>query len=172
MQECDAEPAAKRQALAAVVTARSEPRSAYLEWRDRKLEESTNWLDYLQVVNEDAYHVLLRHFVCAQITGNDCYLRDLRSRYYQRNPYDDHNHPCVRPWAFSCGYSWKGHDINICGMKYSTDVFHSVEINDHGTKMTNNALVAAAEANGIKAYKSWTKARLWKALMSVARAPK
>ena len=43
MRECDAEPAAKRQALAAVVTARSEPRSAYLEWRDRKLEENTNF---------------------------------------------------------------------------------------------------------------------------------
>ena len=68
MQECDAEPAAKRQALAAVVTARNEPRSAYLEWRDRKLQESTNWLDYLQAVNEDAYHVLLRHSVNVQIT--------------------------------------------------------------------------------------------------------
>ena len=57
-------------------------------------------------------------------------------------------------------------------MKYSTEGRQSgtaISWWRMGTKATTDrkTLVAAAEANGIKVYKSWPKARIWKALMSV-----
>ena len=177
MQECDAEPAAKRQALAAVVTARNEPRSAYLEWRDRKLEESTNWLDYLQAVNEDAYHVLLRHFVNVQITDPPelrCTLEPDASSPVSFNWRFPHNlRYSLEYWTDSLRDPWSQF-INLCGVKvYTLDPEYFSDnggiclcCRPHDTG--RNHLRAAAKANGIEVpTHGHYESQLYKALMSV-----
>ena len=70
MQEKNAVLAAKWQrggALVAAVTSHPDHKTPYLEWLNLKQAESTNWLDFLQEVNEDLYLILMRRFVNVQI---------------------------------------------------------------------------------------------------------
>ena len=64
----------------------------------------------------------------------------------------------------------KWYDINIYGLQYSTystkgEMMDNVYISHKSYKNKKN-LLATAEANGIKVFKSWSKPRIWKALLS------
>jgi hypothetical protein len=75
------------------------------------------------------------------------------------------------------------HEINIYGLRYLTTstYFKHVDIPSRAHQIFPSGasrffdkkkffekknLLAAAEANGIKVYKSWSKPRIWKALLS------
>jgi hypothetical protein len=58
MQGRDTVSEPKRQradALVAAITSHPDHKTSYLEWLNLKQAESTNWLDFLQEVNEDLY---------------------------------------------------------------------------------------------------------------------
>jgi hypothetical protein len=155
-------------------------RARALPFNDKKVADFKNWLDFLTHMDHDAYITLMRYMVgTGVIEYNRKDLRNWAYRTYVRDP---------RVIGTFIKHS-DSHEINIYGLRYLTTstylrsepYFKHVDIpsRDHqifpsGASrffdkkkfFEKNNLLAAAEANGIKVYKSWSKPRLWKALLS------
>ena len=140
-------------------------RARALPFNDKKVADFKNWLDFLEHMDHDAYVTLMRYMVGTGVIEH-------------------------RDWAAAGNTVIKGanlmtvlfcrlnhcYDINIYGLQYTTynkdnSYSHSsiahVHIRDWDKDhMDKKKLLAAAEANGIKVYKSWSKPRIWKALLS------
>ena len=170
MQGRDTVSEPKRQradALVAAITSHPDHKTSYLEWLNLKQAESTNWLDFLQEVNEDLYLILMRRFVNVQIVEPPrlrhtsrvltflWYDGDPRWRMYETNSLDDPRSEC----------------INLCGVKvYTLDLeYDSDYVGDccRPCDATAANLSVAAKANGIEVHESWSASEVWKALMSV-----
>ena len=120
--------------------------------RARTLTLNKNRLDFLKHADHDAYVYLMRHFVgtgVAEFHDSHFRLNDVGGWLYN-------------PWV-DC------RSINICGLKYlvTTTATRAYIPKWCDKFFEKQHLLAAAEANGIRVFKSWTKPRLWKALLSV-----
>ena len=127
-------------------------------------------------MNEDAYHVLLRHFIGAQITNKLEWPHRLQI-------ISDHEELVWREWKpfYRFMHTDARRPVNICGVAVRTvsdwddgNFGCEVHVIHHAAPFTvrerlygNELLARAAEANGIDADKSWSESQLWKALMSV-----
>jgi hypothetical protein len=161
-------------------------RARTLTVNNKTVADFTNWLDFLQHMDHDAYVTLMGDFVRVEALECDSYLKG-RGTHREtiwtpicagENPY--RGHPCSHPYGFKC-------DINLYGLQYRTeeyedlkeyigeydeyadeDSFESVvrihQLDEDLVRKQN--LLVAAEANGVKVYKSWSKPRIWKALLS------
>jgi hypothetical protein len=143
----------------------SAKRARTLTLNNKTVADFKNWLDFLAHMDHDAYITLMRYMVGTGVIEH-------------------------RDWAAAGNTVIKGanlmtvlfcrlnhcYDINIYGLQYTTynkdnSYSHSsiahVHIRDWDKDhMDKKKLLAAAEANGIKVSKGWTKPRLWKALLS------
>jgi hypothetical protein len=118
-------------------------RARALPFNDKKVADFKNWLDFLEHMDHDAYVTLVRYMVGTGVI--------------------EYNYQMMIGVL-------KWYDINIYGLQYSTystkgEMMDNVYISHKRYKNKKN-LLAAAEANGIKVYKSWSKPRIWKALLS------
>jgi hypothetical protein len=157
----------------------SAKRARTLTFNDKKVADFKNWLDFLEHMDHDAYVTLMRYFVNVEAFEPQARLDGpIRARWNQNRP----RARChLRPGLSK----YKEPEVNIYGLKYRTrdrqyfdydDVSYywimsvrpSGDQNDYSGEKPNlkKHLLAAAEANGIKVYKSWSKPRLWKALLS------
>jgi hypothetical protein len=139
----------------------SAKRARTLTLNNKTVADFKNWLDFLQHMDHDAHVTLMRYFVGAGVIEN-------KSTWADR----------VASWlAFPMSISYTcSEDISIYGLQYTTydrdnsysysSIAH-VHISDCDKDLVDKAkLLAAAAANGIEVHKSWTKPRLWKALLS------
>ena len=156
----------------------SAKRARTLTFNDKNADFK-NWLDFLEHMDHDAYVTLMRYFVNVEAFEPQARLDGpIRARWNQNRP----RARChLRPGLSK----YKEPEVNIYGLKYRTrdrqyfdydDVSYywimsvrpSGDQNDYSGEKPNlkKHLLAAAEANGIKVSKGWTKPRLWKALLS------
>lgn len=129
----------------------------------------TNWLTFLEHKNNDAYRILMEWCVRVEALEVDRSLnnggRGTRPIWTPiragERPFG-HFHPCSNPYGFG------KFDVNIYSLPYSTVVLEDIVCICESDKrlIQKEKLLAAAESNGIKAYKSWSKPRIWKALLS------
>jgi hypothetical protein len=145
------EPATKRQrgsASVATVASRFKHNTSYLKWLKLKQAENTNWLDFLEEVDEDLYLNLLRRFVNVQIA----------------EPPKELRHIDVPDEVFKS-------TINICGIKYRTlqPFIRWGDLAVYPQRIYDwMDLYVAAKKNGIKVdVQAWSMADLWKALTSL-----
>jgi hypothetical protein len=119
-----------------------------------------NRLDFLEHADYDAYVHLMRHFVGTGLAEFHDWAGDVDAPARFRL----HN---VGGWLYNPWVDCR--TINICGLKYLvTATATRAYIPKWCDKFfEKNHLLAAAEANGIKVFKTWSKPRLWKALLSV-----
>ena len=148
----------------------SAKRARTLTFNDKKVADFKNWLDFLEHMDHDAYVTLMRYFVNVEAFEPQARLDGpIRARWNQNRP----RARChLRPGLSK----YKEPEVNIYGLKYRTrevqdydDVsyYWIMSVRPSGEKPNlKKHLLAAAEANGIKVSKGWSKPRLWKALLS------
>ena len=151
----------------------SAKRARTLTFNDKKVADFKNWLDFLEHMDHDAYVTLMRYFVNVEAFEPQARLDGpIRARWNQNRPWRWRYH--LRPGLSK----YKEPEVNIYGLKYRTRDRQYFDYDDHsyycimsvrpsGEKPNlKKHLLAAAEANGIKVSKGWSKPRIWKALLS------
>ena len=131
----------------ATVASRFKHNTSYLKWLKLKQAENTNWLDFLEEVDEDLYLILLRRFVNVQIA----------------EPPKELRHIDVPDEVFKS-------TINICGIKCRTLFMFQGHYRRFWCECVPDwmDLYVAAKKNGIKVdVQAWSMADLWKALRSL-----
>ena len=150
-------------------------RARTLAFNDKTAADFKNWLDFLAHMDHDAYITLMRYMVGTGVIEYN--RKDLRDRTY------------VSFEMLVLGSRRGGvkHSnsryINIYGLRYPTTAskMKNVDIPSRDNQIFPSGakvffekkkffdkknLLAAAEANGIKVFKSWSKPRIWKAILS------
>jgi hypothetical protein len=157
----------------------SAKRARTLTLNNKTVADFKNWLDFLAHMDHDAYITLMRYMVGTGVIEYN--RKDLRDRTYSSFEMLG----VVAGWGSRRGgvKHSNSRDINIYGLRYPTtsNRFKNVDIPrlDHqifpsGAQVffekkkffDKKNLLATAEANGIKVFKSWSKPRIWKALLS------
>jgi hypothetical protein len=142
------------------VADQSAKRARILTFNDKTVADFKNWLDFLQHMGHDAYVTLMRYFVGTGVIEFHDWAGDINApARFQLN--------YINSWRFNPWLDCR--NINIYGLKYTTatqKITRNAYIPKWCHKFFEKKHLAAAEANGIKVFKSWTKPRLWKALLS------
>ena len=140
----------------------SAQRARTLAFNDKTVADFKNWLDFLEHMDHDAYVTLMRYMVGTGVIEHHDWVGDIR---HWLSP--------THFWKHKLRHECWHRDINIYGLLYTTTTHMTSTGNayiDIGRKQKEmfekKNLLAAAEANGIKVYKSWSKPRIWKALLS------
>ena len=142
-------------------------RARTLPFNDKTAADFKNWLDFLEHMNHDAYITLMRYLVGTGVIEHHDWAAAGNLKPYK------YKSTCT---FYLPGYPYcrLDRDINIYGLQYSTEEISDFDEDsyEHITRFCinwghkKNNLLAAAEANGIKVFKSWSKPRIWKALLS------